>query len=121
MAHCQRRSSRCNAGFTLVEVSISMVLLAVVSLLGFMASSSSLRSADLNRRMTTLQEDVRSTMRALSDHVQAAVKRPRPKVLLKSNAQELTIVDETNPRAITFVLPTDGTGGQFLGPDHGAI
>jgi len=102
-----------NSGFTLVELSISVVLLTVVTLLGFVASSSSLKANDLNFRMTTLQEDARSTMRALSDHVQRAVRRPPPGIPLPSNAQELKIVDTANPKAITFVLPTDLTGIAF--------
>jgi prepilin-type N-terminal cleavage/methylation domain-containing protein len=109
------RKSRQNSGFTLVEVSISAVLLSVVSLLGFTASSGAMKSADLNLRMTQLQEDVRSTMRALADHVQPAVKRARPGVLLPSNAQELKIVDTANPNAVTFVVPQDMTGSAFSG------
>ncbi len=105
-----------NAGFTLIELSISVVLLTVVTLLGFIASNSSLKANDLNRRMTTLQEDVRSTMRALSDNVQRAVRRPPPGVLLPSNAQELQIVDPENPVAVSFVLPSDLTGLSFTDP-----
>ena len=107
--------SRPNAGFTLMELSISMALFTIVSLLGFLASSGAMKSVDLNQRMTTLQEDVRSTMRALCNNVQFAVRRPPAGVLLPSNAQELKIVDTANPKAISFVLPSDMTGTAFSG------
>ena len=115
MTDAQRNAARPNAGFTLLELSISLVLLTVVSLLGFLAASGSLRSADLTQRMTTLQEELRSTMRALSDQVQPAVKRARLGSVLPPGAQGLQIVNTADPKAITFVIPTDMTGDHFSG------
>lgn len=103
------------AGFTLLELSISVALLAVVALLGFIASSSSAKSADLTRRMTTVQEELRSTMRALSDQVQPAVKAPRTGMLLPAGAQALRIVNTATPTAITFTVPTNAAGSTFSG------
>jgi prepilin-type N-terminal cleavage/methylation domain-containing protein len=115
MTQGPKRSCRNQAGFTLVELSISVTLLVIVSLLGFMASSSSLKSAALTQRMTALQEELRSTMRALSEQVQPAVKRARAGVELPSGARELKIVDAANPKAVSFVVPTDMTYTVFSG------
>ncbi len=115
MTDNQRRSSRHDAGFTLIELSISVALLAVVSLLGFMASSGAFKAADLNRRMTTLEQDLRSTMRALSDNVQPAVKPAQAGFLQLAGAQPLKVVNTADPKAITFVTPTDMTGTVFSG------
>ena len=104
------------AGFTLLELSISVALMVVVTLLGFIASSSSAKSADLTRRMTTLQEELRSTMRALSDQVQPAVKAPRTGMLLPQGAtQALRIVSTSTPTSITFVVPTNAAGTAYSG------
>jgi prepilin-type N-terminal cleavage/methylation domain-containing protein len=107
--------SRHNAGFTLLELSVSLVLITVLCLLGFLASSGSLKSVDLTKRMTTLQEELRSTMRALSDEVQPAVKRARAGLELPTGAQELKIVNTSSPKAISYVVPTDMTGTHFSG------
>jgi hypothetical protein len=98
-----------------MELSISVALLAVISLLGVLASSASLKSASLTRSMTTLQEELRSTMRALSDQVQPAVKAARVGFLLPLGAQSLRIVNTATPTAITFVVPTNMTGTAFSG------
>ena len=108
------RSSH-DAGYTLLEVSIALALLAIVSLLGFIASSGSLKSVDLTQRMTTLQEELRSTMRALSAELQRAVKKARDGFELPPGAQELKILNTANPKAISFVVPTDMTGTHFSG------
>jgi prepilin-type N-terminal cleavage/methylation domain-containing protein len=113
MTHDHRRSSRHRAGFTLLELSISVALLVIVALLGFVAARGSMKSVDLTRRMTTLQEELRSSMRALSDQVQSAVKRPRLNAILPPGAaQSLRVV---NPTTITFVTPTNMTGAAFSG------
>ncbi len=104
-----------NSGFTLVELSVSLVLLTIVSLMGFIASYSSMKSVDLTQRMTLLQEELRSTMRALSDQVQSAVKPARAGFELPTGAQAIKIVNTANPKAITFVVPTDMTGTKFSG------
>lgn len=104
-----------NAGFTLVELSISIALIVLISLLGYLASSGSLKSVDLTQRMTTLQEELRSTMRALSDQVQPAVKAARAGLELPAGAQALTIVDTADPHAISFTVPTDMTYTVFSG------
>ena len=101
-----------NAGFTLVELSVSTVLLVIVGLLGFFVSRASTNSVDLTLRMTTLQEELRSTMRALSDQVQPAVKTARVGFVLPTGAQALTVVNSTT---ITYMVPTDMTGNNFSG------
>ena len=108
------RSSR-NAGFTLLELTVSVVLLTVIGLLGYIASSGSLKAVDLNEKMTTLQEELRSTMRALSDEVQPAVKKARDGFELPTGAQELKVGSTANATSITFTVPTDMTGTHFSG------
>lgn len=115
MTHEQTRNARRQAGFTLVELTMSAALLIIVSLLGYIASLGALKSVDLSQRMTTLQEELRSTMRALSDQIQPAVKRAREGDQLPAGAQELKIVNTANPTAITFVVPTDMTFTNFSG------
>ncbi len=115
MIHDARCGSRRSAGFTLVELMISSTLLVIVGLLGFIACSGSLKSVDLTQRMTTLQEELRSTMRALSDQVQPAVKAARDGFDLPTGARAIQIVNTASPTAITFVVPTDMTRTVFSG------
>jgi type II secretory pathway pseudopilin PulG len=112
MTHDQKRGSRHNAGFTVLELSISVALLVIVSLLGFIASSGSLKSADLTGRMTTLEGELRATMQTLSTQVQPAVKKARSGFVLPTGAVALTVV---NPTTITYVVPTGMAGKTFSG------
>lgn len=100
------------SGFTLIELMISVAIVLVVSMLGYIAFSSSYEAIDLNRRIGTLQSDCRDAMRALSDEVQMAVKRAAPGLTLPAGAQELR-VNPTNPREITYVVPTTADGENF--------
>jgi len=115
MSQKQHRSVRSNAGFTVLELTVSAMLLTIVSLVGYVAFSTSLKSVDLTQRMTLLQEELRSTMRAISDEVQPAVKAARSGLELPTGAQALRIVSTSNPKAITFTVPTDMTGTHFSG------
>lgn len=100
------------AGFTLIEMMISVAIVLVVSMLGYIAFSSSYEAIDLNQRMGTLQGDCRDAMRALSDEAQMAVKRAAPGQVLPAGAQELR-VNPGNPREITYVVPTADDGTAF--------
>ena len=100
------------AGFTLIEMMISVAIVLVVSMLGYIAFSSSYEAIDLNQRMGTLQGDCRDAMRALSDEAQLAVKRAAAGQVLPAGARELR-VNPGNRREITYVVPTADDGTAF--------
>jgi len=91
---------------------ISVAIVLVVSMLGYIAFSSSYEAIDLNQRMGALQADCRDAMRALSDEAQMAVKRAAPGQVLPAGAQDLR-VNPGNPREITYVVPTANDGTAF--------
>jgi prepilin-type N-terminal cleavage/methylation domain-containing protein len=112
MKQNKKTVNRRRGGFTLLEMMISTALLVVIGLLGFVATSSSYKSVDLNQRMSQLQQDVRDTMRAVSDEVQKAVKPAKAGMVLPVKAQALKVADA---KTITFVTPTDMTFTKFTG------
>lgn len=59
-------------GFTLLELSVSMALLTVVSLLAFYALAGATDSATLSQAKSELQSNLRDTMDALIDEVNVA-------------------------------------------------
>ncbi len=59
-------------GYTLIEVTISVALMGIISLLSFMALQSSVKSSSLNYAQNEIDSDLRNTFNALSEIVKQA-------------------------------------------------
>jgi len=93
-------------GYTLLEVSISMALLGIVSLLSFMALRSSTESASLSQAQAQVQGNLRDAMNEITSAVRQAYSQ-----------RTVTVVPPLAPvGAISIQVPTDGRSVSFQVP-----
>lgn len=104
-------------GFTLLELIIVAALLAIVSVLGFVATASSSESANVAKALADVQSEVRDVMTVLTQELQLAAKTANPATVPPVEAVRVV----TNPAAlspieIVFQVPTDTTGNSWSTP-----
>lgn len=105
-------------GFTLVEMLISMTILSVVSLLGFIAIRSSYESQTLIEAQGEVQSDLQNVMAALHADLELAYAEPRIDSVNNPEGVE-PIQVSTDGKTVTFFRPApDGSaqGFQWQGP-----
>jgi len=106
-----------NYGFTLLELMISLALLSVISVLGFVVLAASGRVMNLAATQTTVDAELRDTINALRGELQLASKRTDA-----SYVPPLTAVTVTSnpvagsPIEIVFQVPRDASGSLWSSP-----
>lgn len=96
------------AGFTLLELSVSMVILSVVGFLTFVVTQSTTSAAAVSEAKEQVQATIRNTLSGMSEEIQLAAKMAN--LALVPPLQALTVV---SPTEITFQIPTNQTGSQW--------
>jgi len=105
------------AGFTLLELIIVAALLAIVSVLGFVATASSSESATVAKALADVQSEVRDLMTVLTQELQLAAKRADQSVV--PPVEPLQVVANPalqSPVEIVFQVPTNTTGSTWSTP-----
>lgn len=100
-----------NNGHTMVEVMISMSILTIVSLLGFIVIQSSASSAQLANAKVDVQNNLRDTMAVLASELREGVTSPTTEATgAPENLDPVTIAEEG--KRITFQVPVSQPGEQ---------
>jgi len=94
-------------GYTLIEVSVSMALLSIISLLGFVTLKSSTESAALAQAKAEVQASLRDVMGALTSELRAAyTQRSVNHGLAPEEAASIEIDEDA--QSVTFMVPVPG-------------
>ncbi|GMW00047.1 MAG: hypothetical protein AMXMBFR84_11850 [Candidatus Hydrogenedentota bacterium] len=97
-------------GFTLLELLITVALLAVVSLLGFVAVQSSVASAGTAAAKSDVQQAVRDVMAIMVTELQTAAKADNDALNPPLDRLAVTANPAANcPIEVSFQVPLDGT------------
>jgi prepilin-type N-terminal cleavage/methylation domain-containing protein len=102
---------RKNTGFSLLEMSISMAILSIISLLGFIVLQSSTESAAIATGKNKVQSDLRDVMQLLTSEVREAYTRRTIDAMIAPDETEAIQVSEDG-ESITWQtpVPVDGPG-----------
>ncbi|MCP4642520.1 MAG: prepilin-type N-terminal cleavage/methylation domain-containing protein [bacterium] len=105
------------AGFTLVELSISLAILTVITGLGFVALMSCSRSVAVSQAKGDVQRNVRDIMTGLSRELQIASRKaddslspPLNPLVISESPTEGSMME------VQFQVPIDGTGRNWSAP-----
>ncbi len=91
-------------GFTLVEVTISMSILSIISLLSFIILQSTTESTQLAEAKSSVQSDLREVMSAITTEVQSAyTERLVARTLAPKDAESISVNEAGD--GITFQVP----------------
>ena len=104
-------------GFTLLELTIAMALLAIVAVLGFVATASSSESANVAKAVADVQSEARDLMTAITQELQLAGKNSDASTV--PPLQAVAVVDNPAPQSpveIVFQVPVDTTGRNWSTP-----
>lgn len=105
-------------GFTLVEILVSMTILSVVSLLGFIAIRSSYESQTLIEAQGEIQSDLRNVMAAL--HADLELAYAQPKMISVNDPEGVEPIRvSTDGKTVTYFRPVpdnSAQGFQWQGP-----
>ncbi len=102
-------------GFTLVEVTISVALMGIISLLSFLALQSSVKSSSLSYVQNEIDSDLRNTFNELSELVKQAYTEVSANVTpptMPSGAEAIQIQNEG--RGLRFFVPVPVTTPAFI-------
>jgi prepilin-type N-terminal cleavage/methylation domain-containing protein len=102
-----------NQGFTLLELTVSMALLVVVSVLTFVVTNSSTSAAGVAEAKEQAQAAVRDAMNATVAELQLASKTDNPALVPPLSA---LVVAPEDPGEVTFQIPLNNTGTQWSAP-----
>lgn len=106
-----------NTGFTLLEVSISMAILSIVSLLGFVVLKSSTESAGLAQAKAEVQANLRDVMAEITSEVRQAYTQRMVDVvppILPEGTESIRIAPGN--ASITFQVPQPTSGPDIVAP-----
>jgi prepilin-type N-terminal cleavage/methylation domain-containing protein len=100
-------------GHTMVEVMVSMAILSIVSLLGFVVLQSSTTSAQMSNAKVEVQNNLRDTMAALTFELREGVTQTTTE---KTGAPEglFPVAVSEEGRAITFQMPEPIAGQELF-------
>jgi len=104
-------SLREQRGFTLIELSVSTVLLMIVGLLMFMTISYATSASAVSGAKLEAQASVRDVLRAMTAEIQTAAKKDNTTITPTVSA--LQVVSATK---IVFQVPTDTMGSTWSTP-----
>ena len=107
----ERVSKHDAAGFTLLELLVSMAILTIVSMLTFMVTQSSASAAAVAQAKQVAQANVRDAMTAMIAEVQLAAKQGND--ALAPPLEALSVVSESE---VVFQLPLDDSGTLWSTP-----
>lgn len=106
-----------NRGFTLVELVISIAILATVCALGMLALQSATTSSATAKSKAEAQDNVRDALAAMQQELAMASKRTDLSLSPQLNALTVTPNPVTgSPIEVTFQVPTSGTGANWSRP-----
>lgn len=100
-------------GFTLLELTISLAILAVVSLLTLLVTDSSTKTAAVAEGKEGVHAAVRDTLNVLASELQMAAKTTNTAL---TPPLEAVRVNETDPGEVTFQIPDDSSGQRWSLP-----
>ncbi|NIA12848.1 MAG: prepilin-type N-terminal cleavage/methylation domain-containing protein [Nitrospiraceae bacterium] len=100
-------------GFTLLELTISMAILTVVSLLTFLVTNSSTKAAAIAEGKEGVHAAVRDAMNTLASELQLAAKTTNNALTPPLAAVQ---VNGTDPGEVTFQIPDDSFGLRWSTP-----
>lgn len=104
-----------NFGFTLIEVSISMALMGIISLLSFLALQSSVKSSSLSYAQNEIDSSLRNTFNELSELVKQAYTEVTTNVTpptAPAGAEAIQV--QNNGRGLRFFLPVPTNTPAFV-------
>jgi prepilin-type N-terminal cleavage/methylation domain-containing protein len=104
-------ASRGRSGFTLLEVTISMAILVVVSLLTFVVTQSATSAIAISQAKEMAQASVRNALADMSNELALASKKSDAG--LAPPLQALSVV---SPTEIVFQVPADSNGTTWSAP-----
>lgn len=93
-------------GFTLIEVSISIALMAIISLLSFLALQSSVKSSSLTSTQNAIDSDLRNTFNELATLVKQAYTEVSTNVtppIAPPGVEPIRVINEG--RGLRFFIP----------------
>jgi prepilin-type N-terminal cleavage/methylation domain-containing protein len=100
-----------NAGFTLLEMTVSITILVAVSFLMFTAMQVAAGIMAVSDAKEVAQASLRDTLREMERELQLSAKAPNPALI--PPLQQLQVV---NPSEIVFQIPVNSTGTQWSTP-----
>ncbi|HOQ32515.1 MAG TPA: prepilin-type N-terminal cleavage/methylation domain-containing protein [Candidatus Hydrogenedens sp.] len=102
-------------GFTLIEVTISIALMGIISLLSFLALQSSVKSSSLSYAQNEIDSDLRNTFNELSELVKQAYSEVSTNVTpptAPAGAEAIQV--QNNGKGLRFFIPVPVNTPAFL-------
>ncbi len=104
-----------NYGFTLIEATISVALMGIISLLSFLALQSSVKSSSLSFVQNEIDSDLRNTYNELSELVKQAYTEASTNVtppISPAGAEAIQV--QNNGRGLRFFVPVPVNNSSFI-------
>ena len=100
-------------GFTLLELTVSMALLVIISILTFVVTNSTTEAVSVSGSKEVVQAAVRDAMTAMTAELQLAAKTSNTALTPPLKALE---VNDDDYGEVTFQVPLDASGMQWSAP-----
>ena len=107
-----RRAGRAG-GFTLLELTVSMALLVIISILTFVVINSTTEAVSVSKSKEIVQAAVRDAMTVMTAELQLASKTSNPALTPPLEALE---INEGDYGQVTFQVPLDASATQWSTP-----